>query len=387
MPRNSLNDDITAIVKALVEVGPNPNTIARMTDQKKESTRYRYYHFVLGRGLKVQAMPDYARLGLQRIVCVVSFKQPYDEQIIQVVTQLNEKAYAIGYQKIFMSEDYLLYFEAPDEHIDGIRTLMKKLEDLGILELKEFHAFANSRTPPMRSENYDFLAEEWTFDFTARMKKENMWQPHGSSRVKCDLVDLLILKELHIDANASFAAMAKKLKIGYEKLVWHYNTHVKVNKMVGTYRVRWIKSRYDVKDAKIKQRVHGYVPVALLVGQSKTEEAGRLIKTLENLPFLYFEAQGEEYFGVLYVPHEMYLDMLKHLTPVVSACRSARIFTLDDSSAAQYTFAYQLFDQEASTWSFNIDTTIEALTELVPKVPERAAIKTRSPQRQTDDLV
>jgi hypothetical protein len=370
----ALNNYLAAIVKSLVEVGPNPNTIARMTGQKKESTRYRYYRFIRDRNLNVQAMPEYGKLGLRRIVSVVAFKAPYVERIDKVVSVLNEKAYAIGYHKQFMSDNYFLYFAAPAKYIEEIRNLLAKLEKAGVLEFKEFHEFKYALSPPMRADDYDFLAERWTFDFnrpSKPIKKRLVY-----TEEKFDRVDLLILKELMVDANTTFASMAKKLKVEYEKLVWHFNAHVKARQLIQTYRVSWIKSSYDSDADKATERFHSYVPMAFMIGDIKSREAEGLANTLESLPFLYFEALGEDgLFAVMYIPHEMYIDALRYLTPAVSACRSARQFVLDDTKALQYTFTYQLFDPESNAWTLDGSNALAAVLELVPKAPETAKAK------------
>src|ERR1700689_3919416 len=67
-PRRRSNPALVQMAHRLAEVGPNVNEIARLTGQHKETVRYRYHRFFLDKGITVQAVPSYTRLGFKRLI-------------------------------------------------------------------------------------------------------------------------------------------------------------------------------------------------------------------------------------------------------------------------------------------------------------------------------
>ncbi len=377
MAREKLQTELVAIAKTVAEFGPNPNTIAKVVGQKKETVRYRYNTFILKRGMAVQAVPDYQRLGLKRAMVLITFKPPFSEQPQQVVDVLNKAGHATGYEKVFMENKYLLSFAVPTNQVWLLTNLLTKLESAGVIELHKIMWYTASRSNPMKVEYYDFLTQSWSFDFLNHKIKQESWAKF-SDPSEIDSTDLLILKELMIDANTPLTAIAKKLGINYEKLVWHYNKHVKANGLIATYRIGWTMAQYHEDSAKTTQRIHKYIPVAVLIPDVSKRGAGDLMESIEGLPFLYFEASGDGYYGLLYIPHEMYIDVLKRLAPLMTQCEGAIQYILDDSSAGQFTFTYQLFDQKSKSWVFDTELVIEKVLEIASKPSQHKLKPTRA---------
>ncbi|MDG6918642.1 MAG: hypothetical protein JRN62_04300 [Nitrososphaerota archaeon] len=363
MAKERLQNELVAIAKAVTEFGPNPNAIAKVINQKKETVRYRYNTFILKRGMMVQAIPDYQRLGLERVVASVTFKPPFSERPQKVVSALDGRAYATGYEKVFMEDRHLLYFAVPAKHITALTGFLSGLQSAGILDLHGTTQYSVSRSNRMKAEYYDFLKQNWSFDFSSGMVKQEPWDSTAGP-AELDSTDLLVLKELMVDANTPLTEVSKKLGINYEKLVWHYNKHVKANGLIATHRIGWTMSQYHDDTEKTTLRFHRYIPIAVSIPDVSKQGAGALMASIEGLPFLYFEARGSGYYGLLHVPHELYVDVLKRLTPMMVKCQGATQQLIDYSSAGQFTFSYQLFDQEAKSWVFNHELALESVIKV-----------------------
>lgn len=368
--REKLQTELVKIAMAITEFGPSPNTIAKIIGQKKETVRYRYNTFILKRGMMVQAIPNYQRLGFERAVALVTLKPPFSDRPQQVVNTLNATAYATGYERVFLEDRYLLYFAMPSNHITTLTSFLEKLQRAGVLELHDIMRYPASRSNPMKAEYYDFLKQNWSFDLLHHKTKPEPWdQPAEVQEV--DNTDLLVLKELMIDANTPLTEISSKLGINYEKLVWHYNKHVKANRLIATHRIGWMMAQYHEATEKTTMRLHRYLPIAMFIDDISKRGAGALIESIESLPFLYFEACGSGYYGLLYVPHELYIDVLKRLTPMMAKCQEATQRLLDYSSAGQFTFSYQLFDQESKSWVFNHELALESVLKVASKARAR----------------
>ena len=256
-PESSVNTRIVQLVELLTELGPDVPEIARRLGQFKESVRYRYKEKILNKGFAVQAAVDHERLGLERIILVADFAPTYKNYAAAILTAMSEVSYVVGFTKSLIGGEYVVNLTVPTELVGEVRQFFLALQDRGMfakLEILEFDWF---RVVPMKPEFYDFDTGRWDFEWqnpTPQDYKAAAYLP--SKRGKFDYIDLLIIKELQMDANKSLKEISEKLNINYKKLAWHHTAHVCSQKLLSGYTVNWMGTRYDYNLEKALHRKH-----------------------------------------------------------------------------------------------------------------------------------
>src|SRR5271156_264614 len=91
--RRKLNTELIRMARCLAETGPSINEIARITSCHKETVRYRYHTFFLRRGITVQAMPSYAKLGFKRLILVAKLAPAYEPMATDIFYLLSDLCY------------------------------------------------------------------------------------------------------------------------------------------------------------------------------------------------------------------------------------------------------------------------------------------------------
>lgn len=220
--KGDTNTKTVQMVRLISEIGPDVPEISRRLGQFKESVRYRYKERLLARGFAVQAIVDHEKLGLRRVVVVADFADEFIPYVREIALAMNQLTYVVLYAKTIPDGRFILHASVPEEYVGAFANIVSSLKKKGILKDFEMFTFLWFRNIPMRADSYDFNTGRWDFDWsaTAQMRREAAgYLP--SRKEKYDYTDLLILKELHIDATRSMTGIASKLKINYKKLMWH----------------------------------------------------------------------------------------------------------------------------------------------------------------------
>ena len=147
------------------------------------------------------------------------------------------------------------------------------------------------RNVPMRGDSYDFETGHWEFDLPSLVKKELPYTPPvASPRSKFDRLDLLIAKELQIDATRELGEIQRSIKerdgvdVNYKTLCWHMSEHVQGNGLLKGYRINWMGSRWDPVTDKARHRSHSYVVMHILVKGPSPAEKMEILRMMDRLP-------------------------------------------------------------------------------------------------------
>src|SRR5271169_3414191 len=108
-PRRRLNRELIQMAHCLAEVGPDINEIARRTGQYKETVRYRYHRFFLDKGITVQAVPSYPRLGFKRLILIAKLAHSCDANARSIFTALCELSYLHSFTRVMLSGEYVIH--------------------------------------------------------------------------------------------------------------------------------------------------------------------------------------------------------------------------------------------------------------------------------------
>jgi hypothetical protein len=352
----------------LIELGPDIPEISRRLGQFKESVRYRYKEKIIGRGIAVQAAIDHEKLGLKRVVFVVDFADEYKRYAQPILIAMSDLCYVTGFAGIMPEGSYAVDASVPEEFVGEFTGFLGGLEAKGLFRCSKILAFDWFRIAPMRAENYDFDTGIWDFDWS-NPKRPEAWQYSRSTRSKFDLADLLVLRELRIDATKTMAEIAKKLSINYKKLVWHYLTHVKGRNLIRGYALNWMGTRYDFKLEKALHRKHRYFAVEVLAEHLSEMERMELMSKTNALPFLWAEAGGENYWAQLVFPVDNLVEAYQYLTDAIKPLKGkAELLVMDQSNALSFTISDKLFDEQTKAWTFDREQLLTKFSELLIKI-------------------
>ena len=371
----SVNARTIQLVKLLTGVGPDVPEISRRLGQFKESVRYRYKEKILNKGFSVQANVDHEKLGLQRVIVVLDFAEQYQKFAQSILASMNELCYLVSFAKTMPGGYYIANFSAPREFVGELKLFLGAMKEKGMFSRLDVVDFDWMRVVPMKSEFYDFDTGRWDFDWTANTTSD-FGSAHymPSSPARFDLVDLLLIKELQMDANKSLKEISDKLKVNYKKLAWHYTTHVMARRLLNGYRVNWMGTRYDYAIEKVLHRQHKYFAVTLMVRGVSEYETMSLRQAVDRLPFLWSEAAGVNYVCEFSFPVDFVVEGLQFLTEAISGVKErAEIFAIDQSDAAAFTISYNKFNQGRKRWEFNLADLIGRFDALILEIKKETS--------------
>jgi len=360
------------MVQLISEIGPDIPEISRRLRQFKESVRYRYKEKLLDKGFAIQAAVALEKLGLKRVMFVCDFERAYRAYANTILSAMSELCYVVYFAKTLPEGKYIVDAAIPRELSESFGRFITDLKQKGLFSWVDVIPFDWDGNPAMQAEHYDFNRGIWDFDWSS-LPPPSMKSASFSigNPVKFDEVDLLILKELQIDATQSLTDIASKLRINYKKLAWHHSEHVLHRELIRSYRLNWMGTTYDFKLEKALHRKHRYMSLAIIVKDIGDYERMDLMSRFGRLPFLWFEAAGRHYYADLAIPVEMMTEAYVYLESALEPVRDrASYYVLDSSNALTFTIAYKLYDQGKKAWAFNREELLSRFDNLLLKIKE-----------------
>jgi hypothetical protein len=366
----NVNVRTVQLAKALTEVGPDIPEISRRLGQFKESVRYRYKEKILNKGFAVQAAVDHEKLGLKRLILMVDFAESYRNYATTILTAMSELSYVVGFAKALVGTEYVVNVSAPVDLVGEVQEFFLGLKERGMFASVDILEFDWARNVPMRAESYDFDTGRWDFEWQNPSPQSYEAAAYTPSKPgKFDYVDLLIIKELQMDANKSLKEIADNLGINYKKLAWHHATHVGARKLLHGYTINWMGTRYDYAIERALHRKHRYFAVDLFAKDVNEYETMTLRQQMNRLPFLWGEAVGKNYFAELVLPVDYVVEGLQYLGNAASQVRERlTLYPMDQTEAARFTIPYKLYDSSGKRWTFNREQLRRKFDELAVQI-------------------
>jgi DNA-binding Lrp family transcriptional regulator len=367
--RRKLNSELVRMALCLAKTGPNINEIARATSCHKETVRYRYHRFFRERGITVQAMPDYGKLGFKRLILVLKLAPSYEHIAKDVFTALSGSCYLHSYTRVMLRGTYLVHVAVPGELAERCARVYADLQSAGLFVELEILVFEEMRNPPMKPERFDFVRSSWSVDWES-LKPADSAQPLTAIRgpEKYDRVDLLILKELEKDAGRTLVKMVSNLNVSLNALEFHRREHVDARSLIKGYRLIWQGTHYDLERQRAVSR-KDYLELTILLEGGTRDEVSELIMMLNRMPFLWSEARGEAYCAEIFVPTYEFAGLLAYLDEFVSRVgEKLRIFMMDQNHAVRFVISYDLFDAESKKWRLDSRSVMRAMRRCAPSI-------------------
>jgi len=110
-------------------------------------------------------------------------------------------------------------------------------------------------------------------------------------------------------------------------------------------------TRYDYTLEKALHRKHRYFIVDLFVRNVSELESMTLRHNISELPFLWGEAGGQNYFAELALPVDNVVEGLQYIgnasRPVMDRMS---LYPIDQTEAARFTIPYKLYDEATRKW-------------------------------------
>lgn len=367
--RSNTSSRTAQLVTLLSEIGPDVPEIARRLGQYKESVRYRYKTKIVDKGLAIQAMVDHEKLGLRRVLTILGFAKDYRPYAESILTAMSELCYVVSFERLFPSGTYNVLASVPTEFVDDYARLIEILGRKGFFSSSSVHVFDWFRNLPMQAKFYDFDSGRWDFDWSLPTDSDlALAGCEPSAKTRFDYTDLLLLKELYLDADRPLVEISKKLDVSYKKLAWHYTSHVLSKKLVKGYSVRWPGTRFDFKADRAHQRMHRYFWVDLLVKDLTARERMGVIARIDRLPFLWAEAVGRDYFAQLALPVDFMTESLHYIEGALSeVSERAELWLPDQTHALAFTIDYKLYNEKLGMWTFDAPGIEARFDELILK--------------------
>jgi DNA-binding Lrp family transcriptional regulator len=355
-----LNSEIASMVKEMSKIGPKIPEIARRLGRHKETVRY-WYKKLEDNDFAIQAMPNHEALGLRRVILRVQFGAEYKDYIQTMMLAMNDLCYVVSYAKTLPEDIYIVNASVPSELVNEYISFAEALKEQGVFTSLEYFLFDWIRNVPMKAELYDFETGHWEFDIQTLMRENRRRDPPAvSPRIKFDKIDLLLAKELQLDATRELQEIQKAIKesdgvdINYKTLCWHLSEHVDSNRLLKGYRVNWMGTRWDPVTDRARHRSHSFVAAHLLMKHPTEGERSMTLDVMDRLPIVWAEAAGTDYFAEMAIPSEMLRETLLLLHDVMRAVGAKASFhIMDQRNSFAFTIPHKLFDETSRNWVFN----------------------------------
>ena len=369
--------EMAQLAKLIMRMGPDIDLIARMSGQYKETIRYRYKEKILSRGLALHGRLNFQGLGLQRVTLKVRLGENYEQYAKELSVAMNKICYVTSLSSLMPEGSYLIEATVPRQYKAQFIELMNKVKDLGVFTSLESYSFDWFRNVQMRAEFYDFEHGVWEFNWNKPVEHGKDDHESGFAPFEFDKIDLLLMKELQMDATRSLSDIREAIKqkdgidINYKTLAWHWIRHVQEKQMVRGYTLRWMGTKFDPKTAHIEHRPHRYIIVTVLVkGVNETERLA-LAGEMNKVPFIWSEAAGEDYYAQFAFPVEMVNDAFLFLKSAISPYGvRAEYHVVDQMNSVSFVISYSMFDGTEKKWTLNSGEILARFQSLIMKIGE-----------------
>ena len=337
------------IIKAIQKVGPkNVSLLSRLTGAHAETIRYKVKKQFGRLGFKIHADVDYAKLGLSLHWGTFQFSPKYLASAKSIFKTLNEVGYLTYYGKVVPQGYYVALFALPTDATQEYHAILGELKKVGVLTDFSFDEVLVSRHNMMNPKYFNFQSGKWEVDWS-KVKLEDarpLERDERRAAAEVDSFDLLLIKELQIDALQHIVGIARKLKLHQKTLEYHYRTHVQKQKLIPTYVVRWMRNIE-------KTLAHSVMVTRLTFKRLTTNDFLRVQAAVSKIPFLWAEELLHDgtYVATLCIPVQETLSTFDYLnSQVPDLSEKVQLGFIDQGDAWLYTIPYQMFQKK---WKFD----------------------------------
>lgn len=339
-------------MSAIGSAGPrNVAEISRITHVHPETVRYKIKRRFGRLGFKFHAEVDFEKLGLSVHWGTMKFSKDYHPVATRILRSLNEVGYLTGFSKIVPQGYFATEFVLPEGATHECVNLLSRLRERRILSDFSLDEVVASRHKTMDARFFNFGSGRWEieWDKIKSLAFTPLTQQKKKTSAIFDYQDLLIIKELQLDARQHLTSIAKKLKLHQKALEYHYRMHVQGRKLIPSYRIRWTQDT-------TKKLVHS-VATTRWTFQGLTEsEFTKVQSTVNKIPFLWSEnlLQNGSYIATMYVPSSDIIQVSNYLDDGVSDMGAKmEMGFVRPSDSTSFTIPYYMYHK--GQWKFEVE--------------------------------
>ena len=320
-----------------------------MTGAHQETIRYKIKKRFAGRGFRFQPEIDYSKLGLSLHWATVEMNPLYYSSAAKFLELLNKASYLVHYSKIVPNGHFVALFALPNGKGREFEAFLDGLKDRGIITSFGLNRVLVERHKSMDVKCFDFQENRWEVDWQKVKASPGLQLSPGESRPSqiADAVDMLMIKELEVDALQHTVGIAKKLKMNDKTLEYHYRTHIVGEKLIPRYRVRWIN---DMKGSL----GHITFVAVLTFRRLREDECKKVQRVIGKIPYLWVEYRLKDgtYIAIFGVPTGEFMEMMGYVNDELQSF-AARVETgfMKVGESFNFTIPHHMFVD--GRWEFD----------------------------------
>ena len=338
------------IIEAIQRSGPkNVSKLSRLIGAHPETVRYKLNRRFKKLGFHIHAEVDYRKLGLVPYWAELQLSPKLAKSPRSLFLAMNEHAYLVYYGKVLPQGSFVCLFVIPDGKEKEHKAFLTYLQSNEMIQNHTLTEVTGSRRPTMNPRFFNFQSNKWDVDWnqvkqiqTPDMKIGGKVQP-----ADIDYQDLLLVKELQIDALQHIVSIAKKVSIQQKTLEYHYRVHLQKQKLLSGYLVRW---QHD-----IERSVSHSALLARLTFRDLGNSFASVQKVVTRIPFLWeedFQVDGT-YVATVNIPVQEATSTLDYLnSQIPDLYGKVELSFVKRSEASVFTIPYQMFDKG---WKYDFE--------------------------------
>lgn len=368
--KSGVTNGFSPLIDAINRVGvQNFSLLSRLTNLPSETIRYKIKKQFPKTGLIVRLQVDYDRLGLQREFVILEFTQEGGQYADRILSKLPDTAYLTYHGHELFEQKYVTVFSIPTKLQREIHSFLQRLVSIGILRRFSIEPLQWTRHLSIRPEYCDFEKRKWMVNwghagvqFEAPPALPFTMQP--SERPNIDRTDMLLIKELELEATRDISEIARKIRVNERTARWHYMKHVAP--MINSYYVHWLGRFGDEALKKL-------IGVLFEFNGLSANTFPGVRRFFNNFPFTWNENGREDGYllTLCLIPVDHLVEAMdfvrKNLPQDVSRWRS---YTIDLNTSNWYTIPHALFNEKEG-WFFNEEKAIKVVESLRAKEVKR----------------
>ncbi|MGI0078988.1 MAG: hypothetical protein ACRECH_05135 [Nitrososphaerales archaeon] len=337
--------------------------LAKSLRMPVETTRYKVKG-ILKRGLSVHASLDYTKFGLTNYYTRFYLTQRSREGEKRFFQGLADFCYLTSFARRVTTNEFACTFAVP--HANGassslIHRLLRGLAEEKLIDSPKISGVTWKKAHMVQPEFFNLKKGVWEVDWS-KLRKEPATQSRAeekeSREADYDDLDLMIARELEVDALSRLSDIANSLKTTLNNIFYHFHKHITEGKLFEEFVIRW--------NGTPKQETM-FVQLEFENLSFSEEKISRA--TVRKLPFLWSDAFSRDtgyYVGEAIIPSSHYLETLNYVSGTLGeTSRKLRVILLDPKTRQQIPLPAQLFREGA--WLFDPDSCIEQINAKLKK--------------------
>jgi hypothetical protein len=337
------------VLRGIIELGPRDlKRVAQLSGVPYHKTVKVYNRILQQFKIKISAAANAEALGLVHAFFTATPNKDYRKVALESLAELHSLLGLAVDSSDFFTIFGALYLPANEKGYDYLR-LFESLRTAGFLTEYTTNLFTKKLRYNLRPEYVNWETGKYDFEWDKLTDR----QPEDTvvglvENPSADKIDLLVLKELELNATKTFKQMQEGIKerpgaeIAERLLLYHFSEHVVRRKLLSRYKV--------------------YFPVSeclavYLVASLKPTSRGEYLKMIRRIPYLSIEFLSEQnpmHVSVLNIPGDAYSSFLSYFNrKVLTLTEESRVFVAIPGMRHTYTIPYELYNEDTNSWDYD----------------------------------